>query len=269
MEKKNLIWIISLYLTLVLLIVPTRAYSTKLYPIDDAYVDSYYPNDNYGASDYLFIGTYLFGGYCVTFIKFQIPSSDRTVLSAIVSTYWYNFMCETWLTIKAGTTDNTWNEQTITFNNCPYFYNDLLATASITDGDHLEFDVLNLMPESGAFSIIIWEESPYSGEYLQGDSKECELVPDPPYLTITYESRIEDFLPAIIWGTVGGIVGVASLLGVGFYLRNKKRREKIGLERLEREKVEKIHKIEHNFCPNCGKSIIKGALFCSNCGTQL
>ena len=269
MKKHHLIEFTLIFLVSILLIVPTRAYSKNISPSDDAYVNSYLPDDNYGASDYLHIGTSI--GYCVTFLKFEIPTTDRALISATISTHWYNFLCETWLTIKAGTTSNSWTEETITYNNCPYYYTDLLTTESITDGDYLNFDVTDYIPETGPFSIIIWEETPYTGDYLQGDSKEGELAPKPPRLSLTYESRIEDFLPAIIGGTVGGIIGIGVILGVIVHLRNKKKKERIELDtkKIEKVEVETATQIQYTFCPQCGSRLVKEAKFCTGCGAQL
>lgn len=265
MNKNHLVVFFLFISIFILLTIPTRAVKKELSPIDDAYVDNYYPYDNYGASDYLEIGTILFGGYCVTYLKFNIPVSDKTVLSATVSTYWYNFMCDTWLTVRAGTTSNAWNEETITYDNSPNFYYDLLAQAMITDMEYFTFDVTDYLPESGSFSIIIWEESD-TGESLQGDSKENDFIPDPPFLTINYETTIEDLLPAIIGGTVGGIVGVGAVVGIGIHFKNKKRTERIGLEEVKAEKLGEMGKI---LCPKCNQQISKEAQFCSNCGSQV
>jgi len=265
MKKDHLIGIFLLFSIFILLAVPTRAETSKLSPVDDAYVDSYYRNDNYGASDYLEIGNILWGGYCVTYLKFQIPTTDKVVRSAKVSTYWYNFMCYTWLTVRAGTTDTNWNEKTITYANSPHVYYDLLAEASISDGDHFEFDVTDYIPESGAFAIIIWEES-NTGESLQGDSKENDfLTPDPPYLSIKYKTTIEDLLPAIIGGIVA-IVAVGAFVGFRLHYMNKRRTQRRGLVE---DKVEKLEEKGILFCPKCNQPIDKGAHFCSNCGNQL
>ncbi|UCC21050.1 MAG: zinc ribbon domain-containing protein [Promethearchaeota archaeon] len=263
MKKHYILGIFLLVSIFILLAVPTEAYATTINPSDDAYIDSYYPYSNYGASDYLGVGVMVFGGYCVTYLKFQIPASDRAIISATVSTYWYNYMCETWLTLRAGTTSNAWYEETITFDNSPYFYYYVISEAYITDRDHFNFEVKDYLPESGAFSIIIWEEST-TGEYLQSDSKDNTLYPEPPTLTITYESKIEDFLPAIIGGTVGAILSVGAVIGFAVYYSNKKKRQ-----RIELREGEELDKMEMVFCPKCNQRLYKGAKFCTECGNPL
>lgn len=168
-------------------------------------------------------------------------------------------MTDTWLTVKVGTADNGWSETSITWNNAPYYYNEIIATASITDQDYLNFDVLDYIPASGAFSIIIFEES-NTGESLQSDSSENDfLTPESPVLTIEYELILADYLPYIIGGVAGGIVGIGALIGVIIHLRRKKRvREPITIQKqLSKFCTSCGTPVEDEFCSNCGKPIYK------------
>ncbi len=257
MKKKNIsLGFIVLSFVAILLVIPVKAKTEEFTPSEDAYIDNASPNNNYGASDYLHIGTIIFGGICVTYIKFQIPVNERRVLSASVSTYWYNFMINTWLTVKVGTADNGWSEISITWNNAPYYYYEIIATASITDLEYFDFDVLDYIPASGEFSIIIFEYS-NTGESLQSDSSENDFLPDPPVLTIEYELILADYLPYIIGGVIGGIGGVGAIIGVVIYLKRKKRAREPTI----------IQKPLPKFCTNCGTPV-EGD-FCTNCGKPI
>ena len=240
---------------------PVRATERELLPVEDAYINSYYADDNYGASDYLSIGTLILGVE-VSYVKFNIPQSEKVILSATVKTYWYNFMIESRMNLAAGTAANYWNEDTITWNNAPYFYNDLIATKLVGDGEWFNFDVFDYIPESGVFSIILFEEGGFLGEYLQSDSRESDVLPEPPVLVIVYETTIEDFIPFIIAGVLS-VASIGGAVGVAIYLKSKKKR-KIS------QSLENSTFVKNIPCPKCG--IIyhsSDIVFCPECGQKL
>ena len=245
--------------TLLVSVQPARATETTLLPIEDAYINSYYADDNYGASNYLSIGQLLLGSE-VSYVKFNIPQTDKIIKSATVKTYWYNFMIESRMALAIGTTSNSWNENTITWNNAPYFYYDIIATRLTGDMEWFNADVLEYLPESGLFSIIFFEEGGFSGEYLQSDSRENDIASDPPVLFIVYETTIEDFIPFIIIGVVSAI-GVGGGIGGALYYKHKKQRNRS-------ENLEKSTPVK--FCSKCGfKLEISGVIFCPECGQKL
>lgn len=256
-NRTKIIGIMIFFIGLSGLSIQTRGSIVKnIEPIADAYINSYFSDDNYGASDYLSLGELLLGRE-VSYIKFDIPDNDREIISAIISTYWYNFMCETWLEVSVGKTSNSWSEYTITWNNAPYYYEELIATSMITDGDYFSFDVLDYITSGGLFSIIIWEvNSPYTGEYLQSDSKENDLMPNPANLRIEYKEKFEDVLPSLIGGVVGGVSAIVGFVGIVFYWRYKRK----GREIIQIQEPTVL------YCSNCG-SVLEGE-FCSNCGKR-
>lgn len=221
MKNKKIFLLLTIFVfsTILIGIQPVCAIEVELSPIEDAYINSFYSNDNYGASDYLSVGT-LIWGEDISFLKFDIPLTRKVIKSATIKTYWYNFMLTSRMNLCAGTTSNNWDENTITWNNAPLTYYDLIATKLVGDGDWFNLDVSNYITEGELFSIVIWEDGD-SGEYLQGDSREYDLLPEPSVLVIVYETTIEDFIPFIIIGVVcvvGGIVGIV------IYLRHKKKK---------------------------------------------
>lgn len=239
---------------------PARAIETELLPIEDAYINSYFADDNYGASDYLSVGQLLFGSD-VSYIKFNIPENDKVILSATVKTFWYYFALESRMLLGVGTASNSWDEDTITWNNAPYYYIDMIATQLTGDGDWFNFDVLECIPESGVFSIIIFEDGGWSGEYLQSDSRENDIAPDPPVLVIVYETTIEDFLPFILIGVIGATI-VGGGIGIVLYMKRKKQRD-IG------ESLEKPSSVV-KMCPKCGsRQALSDMQFCTECGQKL
>jgi len=260
-DKKHYFFLIAIiFFTIQINIQPAQATETELIPIQDAYINSYYPDSNYGASAYLSVGTLILG-YDVTYLKFNIPLSEKVILSATVKTFWYNFMIESRMLLAVGTASNSWDENTITWNNAPYFYYQLIATRLTGDGEWFNFDVLNYIPESGLFSIILFEEGGWSGEYLQSDSRENDIASDPPVLVIVYETTIEDFIPFIIIGVLS-VAGVCGGVGIAIHIKRKKKRE-------ISENLKNSTLIKDTVCPKCGKKPESSDMaFCSECGQK-
>ena len=257
MKRKYLLGIL-LVLTMCFFVIPSKANKTTLQPTDDAGVNSYFDDDNYGASFYMGVGQELFG-YDVSYIKFDIPETNKKIISATIKTYWYNFMLQSRMNLCAGTTTNDWNENTITWNNAPYFYYDIIDSQLIGNGEWFNFDVIDYIPESGEFSIIIFEEA-ISGKYLQGDTKEGILLPEPPHLIIKYEITVMNFIPIII-----GVVAVAIIVPVVVAIIVIRHKRKIPRADIKPEKVSEI-----TYCVECGTEILdKSKKFCSKCGSPL
>jgi len=222
MKHKYILGVL-LFLFVFTFVTPVRAKKTTFKPIEDAYINNFYANDNFGGSDYLGVGILILG-YEVSYIKFNIPETNKKVISATIKTYWYNFLLTNRMKLCVGRTTNDWDENAITWNNAPYYYYDLIDTQFIGDMEWFNFDVLDYIPESGEFSIIIFEEE-WTGEYLQSDSRECTLSPDPPCLIIKYEITAEDIIPIIVGSIVGVVIGVGAIIGLVIYLKRKKKRK--------------------------------------------
>ena len=121
--------------------------------------------------------------------------------------------------------------------------------------------MFNYIPESGLFSIILFEEGEWSGEYLQSDSRENDIAPDPPVLVIVYETTIEDFIPFIIIGVLS-VAGVGGGVGIAIYIKRKKKRE-------ISENLENSTLVKDTVCPKCGKKPESSDMaFCSECGLK-
>lgn len=216
MKCKRILGVL-LILSMCLFIIPTRANEIELIPTDDSEVNSYSVDSNEGASYFLHVGNQLLGR-SETFIKFNIPTSNKIIASAKIETKWYSFMCDTWLNFVACLVTNDWNEKSITWNNAPT-HGEIIARADITNEDNFNFDVTDHISDLGEFSICIYEESPYGDWGLQGDSKEFGKY-SCPKLIIVYETTIEDFIPLIIIVVIvisGGIIGFK-------YLSNRKKK---------------------------------------------
>lgn len=221
-KKVFLLLTIFIFSTILIGIQPVIATKTELLPVEDAYIESWYPDNNFGASDYIFVGTYGFSRM-ISFLKFRIPLSSKTIKSATIKTYWYNLRLQTRLNLHAGTASNDWDENTITWDNSPYFYYKIIASKLIGDGEWFNLNVFDYITEGEDFSIIIWEVGD-SGDYLISDSRECDFLPEPPVLIIVYETTIEDFIPSImLGGGIGCIIG--GIVGIVIYLKYKKKRE--------------------------------------------
>jgi len=191
--------------------------------------------------------------------------TNKKVMSATVKTYWYSFMVDTWLSFEACVVSNSWNEQTITWSNAPA-HGEIIATELITDGDNFDFNVSGYIPDSGEFSICIYEEPPYGDYGLQGDSKEGWLSPEMPILVIVYEQTIEDILPFIIGGVVVGIIGVGAVVGGVMYTKRKKKRQKPILKPNQNPYRTRQKSL---YCQECGTEILGEGIFCSKCGSKI
>ena len=211
MNRKYMLGILLL-LTLSIFVIPTRADSVSLEPIEDTYVSSYWTedDDNFGSSDYLYVGEGSWGELYRPFIKFNVPQTTKKVITATVKTYWYNWALESriFLTMAAITSD--WDENFLTWNNMPNLTLSTIDSEFIGDGEWFNADVLDFIPENGDFSIYFWGGD---REYLMSDSREEGFLSKPPKLVIEYESesifqQIDGFFMPIIVMAIGISVGI-------------------------------------------------------------
>ncbi len=240
MKNKKIFLLVTIFMfsTILIGIQPVMATETELLPVEDAYVNSFFSDTNYGASDYLSVGCLIWGDD-ITFLKFDIPLSGKTIKSATIKTYWYNFMLTSRMDICAGTTSNDWDENTITWDNAPRLYYEIIASKLMGDGEWFNFGVLDYITEGESFSVIIWEDGD-SGQYLQVDSRESGFSLEPTILIIVYETTIEDFIPFIIIGVVI-VCAIGGTVGIVIHLKHKKEREQE-----ERRKAREIKRPEEN-----------------------
>ncbi|MHA1319258.1 MAG: CBM96 family carbohydrate-binding protein [Promethearchaeota archaeon] len=241
-------------------------------PIMDAEVSAFFPNDNYGSSNYLDVGTDIFGYQQETYLKFLVPTYETEILSAYISTYWYSFLCETPLSVSACIISNSWNEYSITWNNRPSHSTVIDTETTLADGEYFNINIdVSLLIEGDYLSICIYENTPYKPNGLQGNSREAGY--NDPKLIIEYEIP-----PLLVIGYIIGGIVIVGILGLIIYFainkRNSKREFAINKRNSKRETImQSVSSIAPStsaqFCPNCGKSKLGGAEFCINCGHKL
>ncbi|TFG00372.1 MAG: DNRLRE domain-containing protein, partial [Promethearchaeota archaeon] len=202
--------IISMSLMLIVSILqdPEEIFFNKetIKPLEDAEINNFNPNSNSGGSEYLHIGEQLLG-HSRSFIKFKIPSKINPIQKAIIRTYWYSLICNSYLSIKVHIVSNEWSEKNITWNNAPS-YGTEITSEDITDGMEFNIDITDYISNSSELSICILEQSPYCTYGLQSDSKEGGGYNSPKlmiqYQGISIELGLFIFsLILMVLGTIG------------------------------------------------------------------
>lgn len=118
-------------------------------PAADAYVNSVYPNNNFGTASILradgspFVNSYL---------RFNVSGlNGQTVLSAHLAIH-ANSSSGAGLVVKA-VSNNSWGETTITYANAPAMGSSLASVPSVTGGSWANFDVSSYVKGEGTYSF--------------------------------------------------------------------------------------------------------------------
>jgi len=129
--------------------------ATTLYtysPVDDAYVDSEFPDKTFGNKDKNFLtvksypSQWIDDHYVYSYLKFDLRSlpADAEVYSAKLRLYTYmsfNILGTPYMKLHQ-VNNNSWDESTITFNNQPYTYPGIIDKKLINAGDdYIEWDL--------------------------------------------------------------------------------------------------------------------------------
>lgn len=199
MKKSNTIKIFLLILIIALspfLLRHTGLFSSviaddqTLEPIEDAYIDEYYKNNNYNtinlhASTFEDIQRF-------SYLKFEIPENIDVTLAQLkaycAEVGYYGHSC-----IQAYSSTNNWEEDTITWNNAPQPLVLLDEDTSGSVGQWDSWTVTSLAQQGGTITIALyidaagWDQGVryYSSEYTQSAFR--------PYLYLEYTPD------AIIW----------------------------------------------------------------------
>jgi len=234
MGKRTTILVLLVFIFIPITIVPFTMANSKetVYSTKDAYVDSELYSSNFGNRNYMLAGydkdnskgfwAYIYfnisevteGWHKVELYLYMVLSSDFSpyVVDLII--------CEH---------TSSWEEDTITFDNCPFYGNKLFPFRIDTDGTY-KWEMNNwISPTDTFFSITIID-----------DLTELE------YLTIyPREALNQDYLPRLVFKyplsplaivlLASGVVGIIVGIGVVFYIKHKryqKRKENFLLSKL-------------------------------------
>jgi glucose/arabinose dehydrogenase len=183
---------------------PTGGGTTVLNPVADAYVrNGTFGNDNYGTAKSL--GTKTSNGAGATYhtyLRFNISSVSSSITSAKLRLYGYlNNTNVSSATVRVfNVTNNTWQENTITFNNKPAAQTAVLASTTVngTTKQYYEWDLTQhiiALKNSGAtfVSLMLNNLTVTTSTRVIYNSK--EMTANKPQLTITTTGpRFEDDL---------------------------------------------------------------------------
>ena len=114
-------------------------------PSDDAYVYQRYPTRNYGSSYSLWVGYYY--GYEYTFLKFNLSEIPKDAIVTNATLYLYAYKVYRTPVVGVHFVENdSWSENTITWNNMPAYNSTSYTVVTIGEGAYryYSFNVTNL-----------------------------------------------------------------------------------------------------------------------------
>lgn len=155
---------------------PVPSTTLTFTPIDDASIVSGSPNTNYGTATTLLVDTSPLQHFL---LKFNVTGvSGRQVTSAKIRLYAVDSSDKGGDFYRVG--DNSWQEETVTWNNAPAADSTLLASlGSVSSGNWYEVTFTSLITGDGTYSLRISSTSSNGADY---SSKEGA---NPPQLVIT------------------------------------------------------------------------------------
>ncbi|MEA3329745.1 MAG: DNRLRE domain-containing protein [Nanoarchaeota archaeon] len=177
---------------IMMLILPTAMAGTmKIYPSDDAFVRDRSPNQNFGVGSWeedLRVGYNTNFGTDRSYVKFDISSlNGKTINSIIFSIDPAGYQGNPTLNLNY-VSNNNWNEETITWNNCPQ-YTTIIDSKNVDDLGRIEFDINPSFSDGEEFSFVMIEQG--EDAEVVFDSKDYDTGCEEdymkwPYLEVNY-----------------------------------------------------------------------------------
>jgi hypothetical protein len=171
----------------------------KTLPYNDIYIDSEAdasvssgsPYKNYGSSNLLEIDK---TPSQITYIRFNVSGLSGSVQSAYIRLDCVN-SSQNGGTIHA-LTDNSWNEDNITYNNRPFIDGPALdSLGKVLAGNAYEFDVTSVIDGNGTYSFAITSDNSDGADY-----RSREDLTNPPVLIISTGGDLINSPPEIYQG---------------------------------------------------------------------
>jgi PKD repeat protein len=141
------------------LTITVEPHQSEIEPTDAAYVYSYLPSNNFESLD-LCVGFENYGTTHerITYLKFDLPDiPEATIESAKLSLYCYSTHFPLNVQVHRST-DVSWEEETITWNNKPSYSSDSSDTVEVNNDTWCEWDVTNYVQDalsSGQLTIVL------------------------------------------------------------------------------------------------------------------
>jgi len=185
MKLSNKLLIVLLLTTLLLLfIIPASGDYDSINPCADTYVSSSAPDDNYGSSQTLYVGS----NY-KALLKFDLSQyQSKQIAYAVLKIKTSGGSNYADAVIELHRVLEDWNESDVTYNTLPDYSDVVVANVTISGvGSWYEFDITNDVqylvdhPEENFGWILVWNST--SSGYITISSREGS---NPPILEIYY-----------------------------------------------------------------------------------
>jgi hypothetical protein len=129
---------------------PSGSTTIVLNPVADTYVSSEEPDRNFGASSGLRVDN---SPTARSYIRFTVPPVNGTIVSATLRLYVKNNMPNGYSVHT--TSNNTWSETGITFNNAPAFSSVIVTSLATSSAGWVQVALPNVVRGSGNYNLIL------------------------------------------------------------------------------------------------------------------
>lgn len=252
-EMKKYGWLLLLFGCLTLLVfslfsfVPLVEAETKtLNPVADAHIEDNNPSSNFGGKSYLEVShsSNIFVGECLALLKFDLSEipSDVTVQTARLQLYTSIYVTSTHSISVHYSSDNTWTELGINYDDCPSFNTTPTSTTTVASTNTwyewaVTADVKTALGTADKkLTIVIVSDYHDDSDWVWFESKDQQyswMEEYIPKLVISYAD--EDTLPSIGLDSklllyIGTIIILVAIFGA-IYLGSRKKIQKSAREK--------------------------------------
>lgn len=205
----------------------------SIYPIADSYTWMYNPDVNYGDSITIYSYNYTYDVFNTTYndekniwLKFDLSEipSEATVNSIILRMH--TSVAYSDVTNKVGVflcSNTTWQEMTITWNNCPQVEGQPIATVYVSSWDtNYDFNVTSAVQGKNVMTLVLKTLEPTASmDWVGFNSKESSRTNVLPRLIVEYPAPSQPLTidPSIL--LIIGLVVIVVVIGVIYGITRK------------------------------------------------
>jgi hypothetical protein len=222
-RKLAIMLIFVLLVSSVIIVVYAQAGQVWLGPTDNTYVDSNYPNSNYGGQSYLQIENYQ--DKEIVWLKFNLSSVPDGAVVDNATLYMYLFYVNIISPLSYDVhayscSDNSWNQSSLTYSYMPSYNTTSMNSTSVSFTDWYSWNVVDavrdaLNSNAKAVTIVLFDPSPQSSNTpatFYSDTLHSSSGSG-PHLYIHWSSILPEFPTLLILP----FFMIATLLAVAFY----------------------------------------------------
>ncbi|MGD8544420.1 MAG: DNRLRE domain-containing protein [Candidatus Bathyarchaeota archaeon] len=230
-------WIcVTMYLFLLVISVVTPSLlgaELSIYPIADSYTWMYNPDVNYGNSITIYSYNYTYDVFNTTYndekniwLKFDLSEipSEATVTSIILRMH--TSVAYSDVTNKVGVflcSNTTWQEMTITWNNCPQVEGQPIATVYVSSWDtNYDFNVTSAVQGKNVMTLVLKTLEPTASmDWVGFNSKESSRADVLPRLVVEYPTPSQPLTtdPSIL--LIIGLIVIVVVIGIIYGITRK------------------------------------------------